>query len=532
MRNTFRVFALVLILGFAGRVYAQVADPAPTPVLAYVGRLIESNKLATGSRPFVFSILDSGGDVLWTSGPQTLTVTDGLYGIVLGAAGMPALPASLTLKADLHLRVIADGVQLSPDVPLEPAFQASVAWSVIGPFLGDISGTQQTISVNRLQGTPLDLTAAPSSGEVLMFNGTSWIASPASAGAGSRGPAGPEGPQGVPGPTGIAGPAGPQGPPGAPGSQGAAGDDGLSVLNGAVDPAPTVGVNGDFYINTATSNIFGPKFAGNWPAGISLIGPTGTQGPNGPAGATGVPGSPGPQGVQGFAGPVGAQGPAGAAGTNGSGFDFRNAFDPSANYAIDDVVTYNGSTYVAIAASNGPSNPTPDMNATDWSVLAQEGAAGTAGAPGPAGAAGAAGAMGLQGAAGPAGPQGVTGAAGTNGSGFDFRNAFDPSANYAIDDVVTYNGSTYVAIAASNGPSNPTPAMNATDWSVLAQEGAAGTAGAPGSPGAPGVAGSQGAAGAAGSAGPAGAPGSAGAPGATGSQGPTGAAGAPGRSGP
>jgi hypothetical protein len=341
MRNTFRVFALVLILGFAGRVYAQVADPAPTPVLAYVGRLIESNKLATGSRPFVFSILDSGGDVLWTSGPQTLTVTDGLYGIVLGAAGMPALPASLTLKADLHLRVIADGVQLSPDVPLEPAFQASVAWSVIGPFLGDISGTQQTISVNRLQGTPLDLTAAPSSGEVLMFNGTSWIASPASAGAGSQGPAGPEGPQGVPGPTGIAGPAGPQGPPGAPGSQGAAGDDGLSVLNGAVDPAPTVGVNGDFYINTATSNIFGPKVAGNWPAGISLIGPTGTQGPNGPAGATGAPGSPGPQGVQGFAGPVGAQGPAGAAGTNGSGFDFRNAFDPSANYAIDDVVTYN-----------------------------------------------------------------------------------------------------------------------------------------------------------------------------------------------
>jgi hypothetical protein len=55
MRNTFRVFALVLILSSAGRVCAQVADPAPTPVLAYVGRLIESGKLVTGSRPFVFS---------------------------------------------------------------------------------------------------------------------------------------------------------------------------------------------------------------------------------------------------------------------------------------------------------------------------------------------------------------------------------------------------------------------------------------------------------------------------------------------
>jgi hypothetical protein len=52
---------------------------------------------------------------------------------------------------------------------LIPALQASTAWNVIGPFLGDISGTQQGISVDKLKGTPIDLTAGPSDGQVLTF---------------------------------------------------------------------------------------------------------------------------------------------------------------------------------------------------------------------------------------------------------------------------------------------------------------------------------------------------------------------------
>jgi len=76
---------LVLILAQTEKIYAQVADPAPDPVLAYEGRLIESGIPATGVRSFVFSIVDSTGNELWNSGPQTLTVTGGLYGVVLGA---------------------------------------------------------------------------------------------------------------------------------------------------------------------------------------------------------------------------------------------------------------------------------------------------------------------------------------------------------------------------------------------------------------------------------------------------------------
>ena len=62
---------------------------------------------------------------------------------------------------------------------------------------------------------------------------------------------------------------------------GVQGTPGYSVLSGAVVPAAGTGVNGDFYINTATSMIYGPKAAGVWPAGVSLVGAAGTNGTNG-----------------------------------------------------------------------------------------------------------------------------------------------------------------------------------------------------------------------------------------------------------
>ncbi|UGY13727.1 hypothetical protein HAP48_0034920 [Bradyrhizobium septentrionale] len=65
--------------------------------------------------------------------------------------------------------------------------------------------------------------------------------------------------------------------------------DGNTVLYGTVAPTAGVGVNGNFYINTATNFIYGPKAGGAWPAGTSLVGPQGPQGVQGPAGA----GSPG-----------------------------------------------------------------------------------------------------------------------------------------------------------------------------------------------------------------------------------------------
>ncbi|HAB99249.1 MAG TPA: hypothetical protein DCE71_05455 [Parachlamydiales bacterium] len=60
------------------------------------------------------------------------------------------------------------------------------------------------------------------------------------------------------------------------GPKGDDGTNGKTVLNGTTDPTSLVGVDGDFYINTSTNFIFGPKASGSWPAGVSLVGPTGT----------------------------------------------------------------------------------------------------------------------------------------------------------------------------------------------------------------------------------------------------------------
>ena len=56
-----------------------------------------------------------------------------------------------------------------------------------------------------------------------------------------------------------------------------------TILNGTSNPTAAQGANGDFFINTTTNQIFGPKASGVWPAGVSLVGATGPQGPQGHA---------------------------------------------------------------------------------------------------------------------------------------------------------------------------------------------------------------------------------------------------------
>ena len=58
------------------------------------------------------------------------------------------------------------------------------------------------------------------------------------------------------------------------GPQGATGLTGTSTLTGTIDPT-TEGNDGDVYINTTTYDHFGPKAAGVWPAGVSLLGTDG-----------------------------------------------------------------------------------------------------------------------------------------------------------------------------------------------------------------------------------------------------------------
>ena len=216
-------------------------------------------------------------------------------------------------------------------------------------------------------------------------NSTTWILTgnikgpQGNAGAtGATGPAGAAGATGPAGATGAAGAAGPQGP------TGAVGPAGTSMLNGVTNPTANTGNNGDFYINTVTNQLFGPKANGVWPNGVSLIGATG------PAGATGATGPQGPAGPTGATGLTGATGPAGAAGPQGPA-------GPTGATGLTGVTGPAGA-----AGPQGPAGPT--------------GATGPAGATGPQGPAGPTGATGLTGATGPAGATGPQGPAGPTGA--------------------------------------------------------------------------------------------------------------------
>ena len=209
----------------------------------------------------------------------------------------------------------------------------------------------------------------------------------------------------------------------------------------------------------------------------------GPQGPPGPQGSQGPPGSQGIQGIPGLQGPpglTGATGAQGLPGTPGQGFTFKAAFNSAAPYSPYDVVTFNGSTYVATSATNA-GDPTPDAN-SNWAQMAKAGA------------------------------------------GFNWRGPFvcDGTTIYAPGDVVSYQGSSWVVSGFSIGGCVQPPYA---PWQLLAQQGASGPTGAVGPQGSQGVQGIPGLPGATGTQGLPGPQGIQGIQGPSGPPGPVGPAG-------
>lgn len=182
---------------------------------------------------------------------------------------------------------------------------------------------------------------------------------------------------------------------------GNAGADGKTVLSGTTVPANTLGANGDFYINKNTWLIYGPKTSGSWGTGTSLVGPTGATGPQGQTGLTGATGATGPQGPQ------------GDPGLSPAGLTWRGFYNASTTYVLNDVVSYNGSSFWV---HTGPvTGVTPTNSGAQWALLGSVGAQGPQGPQGPQGVAGTNGSTGPQGPQGPAGPTGATGPQGPIG---------------------------------------------------------------------------------------------------------------------
>jgi hypothetical protein len=159
-----------------------------------------------------------------------------------------------------------------------------------------------------------------------------------------------------------------------------------TILSGSSTPSKTLGINGDFYIDTKNLNLYGPKTKGVWklttslkpkePAIAAIV--TGDTGPTGPRGDTGAQGEKGDKGVTGDKGAQGALGIQGLTGNTGA------------------------------VGATGFSGATGLAGAT--------GAVGSTGTPGVAGAKGDAGTQGIQGLTGLTGTKGDTGTTGTTGS--------------------------------------------------------------------------------------------------------------------
>lgn len=466
----------------------------------------------SGANAFVFR----GAYSATTSFAQGDVVTFGgsSYVSLVAANEGNAPPSSPSAWAALALG--ATGVQ-GPQGPAGPVGpQGPAGASVVGPAgpTGPQGAQGPTGSPGLVYRGAYSPTVNYAVGDVVAYSGASWVSqlaanhgqtpdqSPAAWGVlTSQGPQGPAGAQGVAGPTGATGAMGPMGPPGETGAQGAqgvpgqAGAQGPAGAVGATGPQGPIGAQGPAgpagmsfqgaYSLTATyavgdavlwqgsgwisrtANNHGnapDQSPGAWTM-FASVGSAGAAGAQGPQGVAGPAGATGPQGAT---GPAGPQGPQGA---QGQGLNITGPYVSATSYGVGDVVSYGGSSYVSMVAANH--GQTPGQSPDTWMLLAQQGATGAAGATGQTGATGPQGPTGATGATGQQGPAGPTGA--TGAPGMNFRGAWSSAIHYAVNDAVTFDGSTYLALAAG---SNQEPDTDAQAWSVVAQAGSTGPSGA------------------------------------------------------
>lgn len=208
-----------------------------------------------------------------------------------------------------------------------------------------------------------------------------------------------------------------------------------AIRYGVGAPTATLGYDGDFYVDTQNYLFYGPRTAGNWGVGQSLIGPTGPQGPAGPAGPIGQPGprgsagpigptgAIGPTGIAGPQGPIGSTGPQGDTGAvglkgdkgdPGTSLEILGHYDTEADLILAHPTGIGGESYLVGAGY------LYTWNGTAWINVGQlQGPKGDKGDQGDQGPSGPTGAQGPIGATGPAGPTGPAGGFGAYGAFYD-----------------------------------------------------------------------------------------------------------------
>jgi hypothetical protein len=192
-----------------------------------------------------------------------------------------------------------------------------------------------------------------------------------------------------------------------------------TILNGKGAPLSTLGINGDFYIDTRSLLIYGPKKSNKWPLPQNLQGPIGAAGADGKNGSEGKSISnastvAGPTGTQGEKGDKGEKGETGSAGASGS----------SGSAGLTGAKGETGLTGATGASGSGSGTP------------------GATGAQGPIGNTGSAGAKGETGTAGSAGVKGETGTVGATGPSNVYTNSI-PTWNLSTSTPGGYTSSSF-----------------------------------------------------------------------------------------
>lgn len=168
---------------------------------------------------------------------------------------------------------------------------------------------------------------------------------------------------------------------------------------------------------------------------------------------------------------VAVPGPQGLPGADGRGMQWRGAWEAATDYVLNDGVSYQGQSYVALQPST---NVAPDSDPLTWDVFAAKGADGAPGAEGPQGEPGPQGEQGPQGDPGPQGEPGDVGPAGPAGA--------DGASAYALAVADGFVGTEAEWLASLVGPQGPAGADGADG-----ADGAQGPAGADGTNGTDGA---------------------------------------------
>jgi hypothetical protein len=136
------------------------------------------------------------------------------------------------------------------------------------------------------------------------------------------------------------------------------------------------------------------------------VGVTGSIDVTGGFSVNGVPFTGGTNGTS------GTDGANGTSGTSGLGFTWSYGWNSGTTYNTNEVVSYNGSSYVSNTDNNTGNQP--DLGGS-WSLMAQAGANGTSGTDGTSGTSGESGTSGTDGASGTSGIDGTSGTSGVDG---------------------------------------------------------------------------------------------------------------------